>query len=206
MTEKNKRRLAAELFLTFFKIGAVTFGGGYAMISLIEREIAEKKKYVSKKDILDIVAVAESTPGPIAINMATFVGFRTAGILGSAAATLGVVLPSFVIIFILSFIIRQFQSLDAVRYAFNGIRAGVLALIFKAWISMSKVCPRSVFSLIVAIAAFAVASFVDISVLWIVALSALCGFVYSTVRDRVTGARAGDDRPSGGDGKEGSAK
>ena len=206
MTEKNKRRLAAELFLTFFKIGAVTFGGGYAMISLIEREIAEKKKYVSKKDILDIVAVAESTPGPIAINMATFVGFRTAGILGSAAATLGVVLPSFVIIFILSFVIRQFQSLDAVRYAFNGIRAGVLALIFKAWISMSKVCPRSVFSLIVAIAAFAVASFVDISVLWVVALSALCGFVYSTVRDRVTGARAGDDRTSGGDGKEGSAK
>ncbi len=205
MTEKSKRRLAAELFLTFFKIGAVTFGGGYAMISLIEHEIAEKKKYVSKNDILDIVAVAESTPGPIAINMATFVGFRTAGVLGSAAATLGVVLPSFVIIFILSFIIRQFRDLDAVRYAFCGIRAGVLALIIKAWISMSKVCPRSVFSLIVAVAAFGVASFVDISVLWVVALCALCGFVYSTVRDRVTGTRLSDDR-AGTDDKGGDAK
>lgn len=203
MTERTKWQLVLDLFLTFFKIGAVTFGGGYAMISIIEREIAEKKGYVSKQDILDIVAVAESTPGPIAINMATFVGFRTAGVIGSAAATLGVVLPSFVIIFALSFVIRQFQSLDAVRYAFNGIRAGVLALIFKAWISMTKVCPRSVFSLIIAVAAFAVASFVDISVLWVVAGAALCGLVYSTVRDRVTPSRAEKDRPAGGRGNGG---
>lgn len=182
---KSRKRLVLELFLTFLKIGAFTFGGGYAMISIIEREIAENKKYVTRKDILDIVAVAESTPGPIAINMATFVGFRVAGTPGSAAATLGVVLPSFIIIYVLSFVLRQFQSLDIVRYAFHGIRAGVLALIVKGWISMTKACPRSVFSLIVAIVAFVFATFVNISVLWIIAAAAVCGLVYTVIRDRV---------------------
>lgn len=182
--EKSKFRLILELFLTFFKIGAFTFGGGYAMIALIEHEIAEKRGYLTKEDILDIVAVAESTPGPIAINMATFVGYRTAGVLGSAAATLGVVLPSFVIIYILSFVLRQFQEFKPVQYAFAGIRAGVLALIVKAWISMFKSCPKTVFSYIIAIASLIVAVFVDISVLWIIVGCAVCGLVYSIVRER----------------------
>ena len=181
---KSRARLALELFLVFFKIGAFTFGGGYAMIALIEREIAENKRYVTKKDILDIVAVAESTPGPIAINMATFVGYRTAGVPGSFAATLGVVLPSFCIIFALSFILRRFQDVKQVRWAFCGIRAGVLALIVKGWLSMFKACPKTVFSLVVALASFAVATFVDVSVLWVIAGAALCGLVYSIVRER----------------------
>ena len=185
MENKPKSKLIPELFLTFFKIGAFTFGGGYAMIALIEREVAERKKYIPKEDILDIVAVAESTPGPIAINMATFVGYRTAGIAGAAAATLGVVLPSFVIIYILSFIIRQFAEFAPVKYAFCGIRAGVLALIVKAWISMFKACPKSVFSAIVAVVSFAVAAFTDISVIWVIAAAALAGLVYTAVRDRV---------------------
>lgn len=182
---KAKLRLVLELFLTFFKIGAFTFGGGYAMIALIESEIAEKRKYLSKEDILDIVAVSESTPGPIAVNMATFVGYRTAGVLGSAAATLGVVLPSFVIIYILSFVIRQFEEFKPVQYAFCGIRAGVLALIVKAWISMFKACPKSVFAYILAAAALIVATFVDISVLWVIVGCAVCGLVYSAVRERI---------------------
>ena len=180
-----RTRLALEVFLVFLKIGAFTFGGGYAMIALIEREIAERRKYVTKKDILDIVAVAESTPGPIAINMATFVGFRTAGVLGAFAATMGVVLPSFCIIFALSFILRQFRDVEAVRWAFFGIRAGVLALICKGWLSMAKACPRSVFALVIALAAFAVATFADITVLWVIAGAALCGLVYSLVCARV---------------------
>ena len=100
---KNKKlSLCFELFITFFKIGFFTFGGGYAMIPLIERETAEKKKWVTDNDILDIIAVAESTPGPIAINSATFVGYKTAGFWGSFFSTLGVVLPSFTIIYIIS--------------------------------------------------------------------------------------------------------
>ena len=126
---KNKWKTLWKVFTTFFKIGAFTFGGGYAMIPLIQRETVDNHKWVTEDDILEIIAIAESTPGPIAINSATFVGYRTCGVLGSVAATLGVVLPSFVIIFAISFVLRQFQELKAVQYAFQGIRAGVMALL-----------------------------------------------------------------------------
>ena len=107
---KEQLSRAGSLFGTFFKIGAFTFGGGYAMIPLIQREVVEKRHWIEQSDILDIVAIAESTPGPIAINTATFVGYRTGGFLGAACATLGVVLPSFAVIFALSFVLRQFQA------------------------------------------------------------------------------------------------
>ena len=116
--------------------------------------------------------------------MATFVGYRTAGVLGAAAATAGVVLPAFTIILILSFFIKQFQEFKPVRYAFAGVRAGVLALIVKAWISMYKSCPKSVFSYVIAVLSFLVAVFVDISVLWIIAGCAVCGLVYSLLRSK----------------------
>ncbi len=122
---KNKIGLLWQIFFTFFKIGAFTFGGGYAMVPLIQREASEKHGWVTDEDILDIVAIAESTPGPIAINSATFVGYRACGVLGSVAATLGVVLPSFMIILAISGILRQFQENVYVQYAFRGIRCGV---------------------------------------------------------------------------------
>lgn len=127
-----------ELFLTFMRIGAFTFGGGYAIIPLIQKEVCENKKWLSEKDITDIVAISESTPGPIAINAATFVGYKTSGFLGACMATLGVVLPSFLIISLISLILTQFQSIRVVRYAFMGIRAAVLALILKALWMMFK--------------------------------------------------------------------
>ena len=102
-----------ELFLTFMKIGAFTFGGGYAMIPLIQREVCDNKHWLNEDDILEVVAIAESTPGPVAINAATFVGCRTAGTLGAVCATLGVVLPSFLIISLISMILTQFQSIRA---------------------------------------------------------------------------------------------
>ncbi len=131
-----------DLFLTFFKIGAFTFGGGYAMVPLIKNEAADKKGWISDTDMLDITAIAESSPGPIAINSATFVGYKTAGIWGSVCATLGVVLPSFIVISVLGALLDRFSSLTPVKYAFFGIRAGVLALILKALISMFKKCPK----------------------------------------------------------------
>ncbi|MBQ1988903.1 MAG: chromate transporter, partial [Clostridia bacterium] len=100
----DKLKKALQLFLTFFKIGAFTFGGGYAMIPLIQKEVVEEKKWITDDDILEIIAIAESTPGPIAINSATFVGYRVCGFWGSFFSTLGVVLPSFVIILIISFV------------------------------------------------------------------------------------------------------
>ncbi len=175
----NKYKLAWELFCTFFRIGAFTFGGGYAMIPLIQTETVEKKKWISDNDILEIVAIAESTPGPIAINSATFVGYRVAGVLGSACATLGVVLPSFVIILIISFVLKEFAHLTAVKYAFEGIRAGVLALIIKSLIKMYKQVPKNAFSYVVLAAAFVAAAFTNVNVIVIIALCALFGVLYS---------------------------
>ena len=136
LTKSEYVKRLITLFTTFFKIGAFTFGGGYAMIPLIQRETVEKHKWITEDDILDIIAIAESTPGPIAINSATFVGYKTAGFLGAVMATLGVVLPSFCIILVISYVLREFREIKAVQYAFEGIRAGVLALLIKALVSM----------------------------------------------------------------------
>jgi len=173
-----------QVFVTFFKIGAFTFGGGYAMIPLIQREAVENRHWVTDEDILDIITIAESTPGPIAINSATFVGYRAAGVLGSVAGTLGVVLPSFCIILLISYVLREFQDIKAVQYAFAGIRAGVLALIIKALWGMYKKCPKSAVSYIVMAAAFVLAAFVDISVLPILIGCALFGLVSTLVMER----------------------
>ena len=121
-----------------FKIGLFTFGGGYAMIAIIEREIIERKKWIEHEDFLDLIAIAESTPGPLAINSATFVGFKISGVLGSVFATLGVIIPSFTIIFIISLFFDAFLKIEWVAYAFKGIQAAVALLIFNAGIKMLK--------------------------------------------------------------------
>lgn len=127
-----------ELFLTFFKIGLFTFGGGYAMISQIKENVVEKNKWLTDDELVQIIAIAEATPGPIAINMATYVGFKRKGVLGSAFATLGVVLPSFIIIFIISMFAEAFKQNEYVKYAFSGIKAAVAFLILKTGINMVK--------------------------------------------------------------------
>ena len=173
----KKASLLWQVFLTFFKIGAFTFGGGYAMVPLIQREASEKHGWVSDEDILDIVAIAESTPGPIAINSATFVGYRACGILGSVCATLGVVLPSFLIILTISGILREFQENVYVQYAFRGIRCGVLALILKAMWGMYKKCKKNIPAYIVMVAAFVLVAFVKAPVFWVIAGCAVFGIV-----------------------------
>jgi len=125
-----------SLFLTMFKIGLFTFGGGYAMIAILENEFVEKKKYMDKDEFLDMVAIAESTPGPIAINSSTYIGYKHAGVPGSAMATLGVVLPSFIIIYVISLFFDTFLSFTIVEYAFRGIQACVVYLIFSAGLKM----------------------------------------------------------------------
>lgn len=181
---ESKKRKIWLLFLTFFKIGAFTFGGGYAMIPLISKEVVETHKWITDDDILEIVAIAESTPGPVAINSATFVGYRVAGFWGAFAATLGVVLPSFCIIAALSFVLRKFQSLKPVQYAFYGIRAGVLALLIKALYTMYKKVPKHLVSYFVMAGAFAAAAFLPINVIWIVVACALFGLVSSLAAER----------------------
>ena len=128
------------------KIGLFTFGGGYAMIALLENEFVEKKKYIDKDEFLDMAAIAESTPGPIAINAATYLGYKQLGFLGSLMATVGICIPSFTIIFAISLFFDAFLSFTLVEYAFKGIQVCVVYLIFSAGLKMLKQMKKTVFS------------------------------------------------------------
>lgn len=179
--KKKKLKLCLQLLLSFMKIGVVTFGGGYAMIPIIEEETSKKRKWISGEDLLDVVALSESTPGPIAICAASFIGYRVTGLLGAFCATLGVVLPSFVIIYLISVLLQQFSSLDIVRYAFTGIRAGVLALIIKAVISMFKKAPKHIVAYIIMAVSFMLVVLFSFNVLVIILSSAVIGIVASYI-------------------------
>ena len=181
---KRSYKELGKIFATFFKIGAFTFGGGYAMIPLIQKETVETRKWITDDDILEIIAIAESTPGPIAINSATFVGYRTCGVLGAAAATLGVVLPSFLIILGISYVLREFQELKAVQYAFNCIRAGVLALLFKALWGMYKKSPKGWAAYVVMAGAFLLTAILDVNVLYVIIGCAVFGLVTALLAER----------------------
>lgn len=137
-----------QLFLIFLKIGVTTFGGGYAMIANFQETIVEKKKRLTEDEFLEIVTVAESTPGPIAINIATYVGYKKKGFLGSLFATLGVVLPSIVIIFIISLILDLFMNNIYVQYAFYGIKVAVAFLIIRAGFNMIKKLEKKILPII----------------------------------------------------------
>ena len=134
-----------ELFFTFVKIGAFTFGGGYAMISIIEDNCVEKKKWITHDEMMDITVIAESTPGPIAINCATFVGHKIAGLVGAICATLGVVLPSFLIIFVISSFLDNFLEIEIIAKAFYGIKVAVGVLILDAGLTMFKKMQKKIF-------------------------------------------------------------
>ncbi len=152
----QKLKNSIKLFLTMFKIGLFTFGGGYAMLALLENEFVEKKGWLTKDEFINMLAIAESTPGPIAINSATYIGYKTAGVMGSAFATLGVCLPSFIIIFIISLFFDAFLKLKIVKYAFLGIRACVVYLIASAGFKLLKAVKKSVLSTLIFLAVFAV--------------------------------------------------
>ena len=173
-----------RIFLTFFKIGAFTFGGGYAMIPLIQKEAVENHHWVEDRDILDIVAIAESTPGPIAINAATFVGYRVKGFAGALAATFGVVLPSFAIILAISYVLRQFQDLKVVQYAFNGIRAGVLVLMLKALFKMFKTNRKSTVAYIIMGLAFVLTAFLHVNTFLVILLCGAIGLISALTAER----------------------
>ncbi|MCB6607130.1 chromate transporter [[Clostridium] symbiosum] len=131
-------RILPELFLTFAKIGAFTFGGGYAMISLLDHECIEKKQWITSDELMDVTVVAESTPGPIAINCATYTGYKQAGLAGAIAATVGMVLPSFLVILLISTFFESLLSYPLVANAFRGIRIAVAVLIMQAAVKMIK--------------------------------------------------------------------
>ena len=142
------------LFLTIFRIGLFTFGGGYAMISVIENICVEKKNWITHEDLVNVTVIAESTPGPVAINCATFVGYKQKGLAGAIAATLGVVLPSFIIIFAISMFLERFLEIAWVASAFKGIRIAVGLLILDVGVRMAKKMPKEPLRIVLLACAF----------------------------------------------------
>ncbi len=143
MKTPSRGKLYAQLFLTMLKIGAITFGGGYAMIALLENEFVQQKKWLEKDEFLNMAAISESTPGPIAINSATYIGYKAAGMMGAVVATLGMVIPSFAIIYLISLFFDQFLALTWVGYAFRGIQVCVIYLILTAGLKLLKELERN---------------------------------------------------------------
>ena len=166
-------KLLPDLFFTMAKVGLFTFGGGYAMISMLEGVCVEQKAWITHEEMMDITVIAESTPGPIAINAATYVGFKQAGIPGSIAATVGMVLPSFVIIYLISSVLDNFLEIDWIANAFRGIRIGVGLLIFNVALTMLKKMKKKAQPRIIAGCAFAVMLAVNFLALKISTISLL---------------------------------
>ena len=171
-----------SLFLTMLKIGLFTFGGGYAMIALLENEFVEKKKWLEKDEFLNVAAIAESTPGPIAINAATYIGYKNSGVIGSMIATLGICIPSFVIIYAISLFLDAFLSLTLVAYAFKGIQICVVYLILTAGLKMLKQMKKTVFNtVIISVTLISMIVFslfaVKLSTIFYILISGACGVV-----------------------------
>ena len=180
-------RILIDLFLTFMKIGFFTFGGGDAMLSVIEDNCVEKKKWITHDDMMNVTVIAESTPGPIAINCATFVGYRQAGILGSIMATAGIVLPSFLVIFLISGVLDNFLEIKVVKSAFFGIKCAVGVLIISAAVTMIKNMKKKPFTIGVLAASTLAMLAIDMfslkfSAITIIIAAALLGFAVFAVK------------------------
>ena len=164
-----------KLFVSFLKIGVFTFGGGFAMIPLIEKEIVEERKWIHREDIIDLFAISQSIPGAVAINTATLVGYKVAGRIGAIIATLGVALPSIVIISLIAIFFREIADLEVVAWIFTGINAAVILLIFHASIRMGKVAVKDITTTIIFCVTVVVVIFTDISPIILIVLGGLIG-------------------------------
>lgn len=170
-----------DLFWTFCKIGALTFGGGYAMLPIIQREIVENKKWSTEKEILDYYAVGQCTPGVIAVNTATFIGFKIRGIIGGIVATIGVIFPSLIIILIIASFLQNFADMAIVQSAFAGIRVAVVALIITTVIKLLKSSVKDYLGIIIAIITFIISVFLGLSPVYVVVAAGLTGLISKTL-------------------------
>lgn len=166
-----------KLFLTFFKIGAFSFGGGYAMIPFIQREVIDNNGWLLKTDFLDIIGISQMTPGPIAVNSATFVGFKVAGIMGSVAATLGVTSVSFILISIVNRLINKFKESKAMQAALLGMRPVLIALIINAFVDLAKTAYVDIKSIIVTIIIAACLFSKKIHPILVIVIAAILGII-----------------------------
>lgn len=180
-----------KLLLTFMKLGLFSFGGGATMLSLLRDEVVVKNKWMNDEELMEMTGIAESTPGPIAINLATYLGYKKHGWLGSLCATLGVVIPSFVIMFIISLFLQNLMQFEVVRYAFVGIKVGVVFLILKTSYELIKGLKNDIIAVIffalVAIAMIVLAIFsVDFSAIFYILIGLVLGIlIYAIIKPRI---------------------
>ena len=166
-----------DLFITFAKMGAITFGGGYAMLPIIQKEVVEKKKWATNDEVVDYYAVGQCTPGVIAVNTATFIGYKLRGITGGIAATLGVVFPSLVIIMVIAAFLNNFADFEIVKHAFGGIRVAVVALIISSIMKLWKSSIKNYIGIAIAIVAFILGGILKISPVYIVIAAGIVGVI-----------------------------
>jgi chromate transporter len=171
-----------EIFATFFRVGAFTFGGGLAMLPLFEREVIENKGWVKKEDILDIYAISQSLPGVIAVNASTFIGYRLAGVPGAIAAISGVMAPSLLVIVAIAGVFTQFRQNFYVAKALRGVRAAVAALIFLAAYRIGKASLKGAFGFILAITAFLLTWLTEINVIYMILAGGMLGVIVAKLR------------------------
>jgi chromate transporter len=172
-----------ELFISFFKIGAFTFGGGYAMISVIEQEVVTKKKWLSETDFVDMLATVQSLPGPISINSSVYVGYKQRGILGAVAASIGTALPSFVIILLLALVFTDMQDHPTIEKVFKGIRPAVVALIVSPLVRLSQKTGITYKTVIIPIAAALLVWQLNVSPILIILVAATSGILYNWMKN-----------------------
>lgn len=171
-----------ELFIVFARIGGFTFGGGYAMLPMLQKEVVENKKWATSDELMDYFAIGQCTPGIIAVNTATFIGYKIKGVLGGIVATLGVVSPSLVIITAIAAFLQNFQDIVYVKYAFGGIRAAVVALILSAVLKIGKKSVVDVITTIIFLVVTALSIFTDLSPAVFVIFAGVCGIVIKGCR------------------------
>lgn len=178
-----------ELFFVFFKIGAVTFGGGYAMLPMLERELAEKRNWTTKETMLDYYAIGQSTPGIIAVNVATFIGFNKAGLLGAIIATAGIVTPSIIIISLIASCISNFSQIQWVKKALAGINVAVAALLTKSVWDFSKKAVKNIWGLLLLLGAFVAMYFFGVESIVVILVSATLGICFSFLSAKKKGQK-----------------
>lgn len=182
MTAKEKILNYLDIFWTMFKIGITTFGGGYAMVAIIDRELSDRKQWIEKEELLNYIAISQITPGVIAVNVSTFVGRKRGGIFGAICATLGVITPSIIIIMIIAALLTNFAEYEIVKHAFAGIRVCVCVLIINATIGFIKKTVVDLLSLVIFLCVFVTAAFTRIETVYIVLAVILLSVIWTIVK------------------------
>lgn len=187
LTEREKKgffKNLFELFLVFFKIGAFTFGGGLAMLPILERDLVDRLKWTSREELMDFYAISQSTPGIVAVNVATFIGYKRCGIIGGIIGTLGVVTPSIIIITLIALFLQNFMDIQWVQKAMAGINVAVAALLTKAVWTFAQKGVKNILGFILFIVAFVLMAFFNVNTIFIIVGSALVGIISHVIINR----------------------